>query len=349
MFINFKCLKALAAILGLTAAVPAATALEPTWSIDFSSVFDNREGDNKYTDTKTFFFTNLAPEVGLKFTASDRIAGGVVWHQPIGSEWKGYKLSPTLYYRHEGSAVNSPWSFSMGMFPRTQLREEMPGFLWSDSLAYTQRNIRGALVQYKRDRGFLDLYVDWRGMQSETQREAFNIVVHGRWHPVANKPFFIGGHAMMNHFALVKNAPADQHIIDNFVVNPYIGVNLGGHTALDSLIVRGGPLITVERNREFEDWKAPVGLWLEAVGEWRWLGVKETIYAGGRQMPSYIPFRSQLYQGEPFYQAKFYSRTDVYANIYSNRYMKLRASLDFNVAGSSFIFYQRLMLVVNLP
>lgn len=37
----------------------------------------------------------------------------------------------------------------MGMFPRTQLREEMPGFLWSDSMAYTQRNIRGLLVQYR--------------------------------------------------------------------------------------------------------------------------------------------------------------------------------------------------------
>ena len=77
-------------------AAQRAVALAPTWSIDFDAVFDNREGDHTYTDTKTFFFTNLAPEVGLKFTKSDRIAGGVVWNQPIGNEWDGYKISPTL-------------------------------------------------------------------------------------------------------------------------------------------------------------------------------------------------------------------------------------------------------------
>ncbi len=327
-----------------------AGAVDFTWDIDFSSVFDNREGDNAYTDTRTFFFTSLAPEIGLRFTPADRIAGGVVWNQPIGCQWDGHRISPTLYYRHDGAAASSPWSFSMGMFPRSELVEEMPGFLWSDSLSYTQRNIRGLLVQYRRERSFLDAYVDWRGMQTKTQREAFNIVVHGRWHPRRYNPFFIGGHAMMNHFALQKDAPADQHIVDNFVVNPYIGVNMQGRTPLDSLIVRGGPLLTLERNRaDGNNWKTPLGAWIEAVAEWRWLGLKNTFYAGGRQFPSYIPFRADLYQGEPFYQARLYNRTDLYARIYRNRYIDLRASLDFNIAGSSFIFYQRLLLRVYLP
>ena len=329
------------------AACAVSCAIEPTWSVDFSSVFDNREGDNRYTDTKTFFFTNLAPELGLKFTESDRIAGGVVWHQPIGCEWDGHRISPTLYYRHDGGD-DSPWSFSMGMFPRTQLREEMPGFLWSDSMAYTQRNIRGLLVQYRGSKGFVDAYVDWRGMQTEKQREAFNIVVHGRVHPRGGA-FFVGGHVMMNHFALQKNAPENQHIVDNFVVNPYIGWNLGRHTGLDSLIVRMGPLLTIERNREFSEWKTPVGAWAECTAQWRWLGVKEELYAGGRQMPDYQPFRSLLYQGEPYYQSKYYSRTDVYADIYRNEFVKLRASLDFHVAQAAFTFYQRIILTVNLP
>ena len=210
----------------------AQTGIKPTWEVDFDAVFDNREGSNRYTDTRTFFFVNLAPEVGLRFTAADRIAGGVVWNQPVGAGWKQYHLSPTLYYRHDGAARQSPWSFSMGMFPRKQLTEEMPGFLWSDSLAYHQRNIRGVLVQYRRDHGFAEAYVDWRGMQSREQREAFNIVVHTRWHVRRTSPLFVGGYVMMNHFALQEDAPADQHIVDNFVVHPYAGVNLqGAHTA----------------------------------------------------------------------------------------------------------------------
>ncbi len=312
-----------------------------TWSIDFGSVFDNREGDHSYTPTETYFFTNLAPEIGLELGKRDRIAGGVVWNQPIGREWKGARVSPTLYWRHHARR----WSMSMGMFPRTQLREVLPGFLWCDSLTYFQRNIRGALVQYHSRSAFIDFYLDWRQMQTETEREAFNIVFHVQWHPGAGR-FFVGGHAMMNHFALTKHSPADQHIVDNFLVNPYVGVDFSGATALDSLRVRAGAVMTIERNRAHDYWSAPGGGWFDVVAEWRWLGVKNSFYIGGKLLPSYSEFGSQLYQGEPFYSSPFYNRTDVYARIVRNRLVDLEASLDFNVAKGSFIFYQRLLLRV---
>ena len=238
----------------------------------------------------------------------------------------------------------------MGMFPRRQLTEEMPGFLWSDSLSYMQNNIRGLLVQYRRERGFADLYLDWRGMQTKEQREAFNIVFHGRWHPRHDNPFFIGGHAMMNHLARRKDAPENEYVVDNFIVNPYAGVNLQGRTPLDSLIVRGGPLLTIERDRANGNvWHAPVGAWIEAVGEWRWLGLKNSFYFGGRQFPNYDSFGGLLYQGEPFYKAKFYDRLDVYAHLYRNRFMDIQASLNFNFAGKAMNFSQRVMLRVYLP
>ena len=41
----------------------------------------------------------------------------------------------------------------------------------------------GALVQYNHDKGFFDAYIDWRGIQSEITREAFNIVFHGECKP----------------------------------------------------------------------------------------------------------------------------------------------------------------------
>lgn len=314
-----------------------------TWSVDFGSVFDNREGDKTYTRAETYFFTSLAPEIGLQFTRRDRIAGGVVWNQPIGREWEGARVSPTLYYRHEARR----WSMSMGMFPRTQLHEELPGFLWCDSLRYFQRNIRGALFQYHSPEAFIDFYLDWRQMQTVKDREAFNIVFHGQWSPRRGR-FFVGGHVMMNHYALTRHSPANQHIVDNFLVNPYVGVDFSGATALDSLCVRAGGLLTVERNRAYDHWSAPGGGWLEVVAEWRWLGLKNSFYAGGRLLPSYGEFRGQLYPGEPFYSSPFYNRTDVYARIVNNRWVNLEAALDFNVAKNSFIFYQRLLLRVYL-
>ena len=37
--------------------------IEPTWSIDLGSVFDNREGGDKMYDDKTFFLVTFAPEI----------------------------------------------------------------------------------------------------------------------------------------------------------------------------------------------------------------------------------------------------------------------------------------------
>lgn len=351
----------------------AAHGVDFTWEVDFSSVFDNREGDHDITATKTYFFTNLAPEVGVKFGDEDRVAGGVVWFQPIGCQWEGHRLSPTLYYRHEGKR----WRFSMGMFPRKQLVEEMPGYLWSDSLSYSQNNIRGVLVQYVSPKGFFDAYVDWRGMQTRSQREAFNIVFHGQMSPRRNW-FHLGGYVQMNHYALQKDAPQEQHIVDNFLVNPYVGADLGRSIGTDSLTIRAGLLMTVERNRANPSggWETPAGFYLEAVGEWKWLGVKNTLYAGKPLFPSYntpspgfldndaphatpeeiavnpvvwSPMGPGLYQGEPFYQKCFYDRLNVYAYILRRKHVNLMASLDFNFTPSSFIFYQRLLLRVTLP
>ena len=122
------------------------------WSVDFGTIFDNREGEDKFEPTKTTFQTVLAPEIGIALDGKHRIMGGAVWKQPIGSEWDGYKISPTLYYRFETPALR----FSFGMFPRTQLLREQPDVFWSDSLKYNQRNIRGALVQYVHSNGFFE-------------------------------------------------------------------------------------------------------------------------------------------------------------------------------------------------
>jgi len=326
-----------------TAAYPQAPRV--TWNVDFNTTFDNREGDDDITAAKTFFFTRLAPEAGLKFGSNSRIAGGVVWFQPIGCEWEGHKISPTLYYRYESPV----WKFSLGMFPRNQMHEELPSFFWSDALTYSQRNIRGALVQYDHANGYAEAYLDWRGMQTERQREAFNIVALGKWFPMGReKVFILGAHVMMNHLALQKGAPAGQHVIDNFLVNPYVGADFGGKTPLDSLTIRAGFAGTIERNRADMQWRTPAGGWLEILAEWKFLGLKNSLYAGGALFPEWSEFGDVLYQGEPFYQKGFYNRTDVYLRILRRKHVQLTGSLNFNFTPGSFIFYQKLTLDVTL-
>ena len=78
--------KALTLLLAVMATLAADAQQKLTWSVDFGTVFENREGDNYYSPDQTIFFTRLSPEVGLSMLdGMHNIAGGVSWIQPVGN------------------------------------------------------------------------------------------------------------------------------------------------------------------------------------------------------------------------------------------------------------------------
>lgn len=337
---KMRCLALLALIMAFIAG-HAQTALE--WDVEFQSVFDNREGDRDHTDPETIFFTRLRPTLGLRLGRANVLAGGIEWIQPIAYEWSGKQVRPVLYYRHE----NARWSGSVGIFPRTQLIEEMPAFLWGDSTAYFQPDIRGALLQWRHERSFAEIYLDWRQMQTATKRESFSIAAHGRWQ-APRAPWMAGAYLTMNHLALTKNAPADMHIVDNFMAAPYIGADLGSRCAMDTLRFRLGAALTIERNRAAGGWRTPGGVWLEAIAGWKGFRLENMLYAGGKLLPSYGLFGSLLYQGDPYYAASFHDRASLSYGIVRLKAIDLRAALDFHFTPGSFMFYQKISVVVRL-
>ncbi len=312
------------------------------WSVDMSAVFDNREGDTDYADAKTFFQTQLAPEIGISlYDDHHRIAGGVVWTQPIGCQWEGYRLSPTLYYRYQVKGLR----FAIGMFGRELLYAEMPNYIWNDSVKYSQRNIRGAMVAYRNEKGYVQGFVDWRGLQTKTQREAFNIIASGERYYAGGK-FLWGGLVMLNHLALDQSGAGDQNVVDDLVYNPYLGVDFAKcfATRLDSCSLRIGALGSFTRDRSDMVWKTPAGAWIDFDIRWKFLELQNTFYAGGKLFPFYGDFSHILNQGEPYYAASLYNRTSASVIFLKRKFMSLKASLDFNVAPSHFNFYQRVIL-----
>ncbi|MDE6479787.1 MAG: hypothetical protein K2L45_05900 [Muribaculaceae bacterium] len=317
------------------------------WSVDMSAVFDNREGDTKYAPAKTFFQTQLSPEIGISlYDDRHRIAAGAVWTQPIGCEWEGHRISPTVYYRYQSKGLR----FAMGMFGRDQLYAEMPNYIWNDSVKYSQRNIRGAMIGYRNEKGYFQAFIDWRGMQTETQREAFNIIASGeRRH--ANGKFLWGGLAMMNHLALDKSGKADQYVIDNLLYNPYVGIDIAKIAAtspLDSCTLRAGVLGDLTRDRGDRQWRTPLGFWADFDIAWKFLELKNTFYAGGKLYPLYGKYNFVLDQGEPYYAASLYNRTSASIIFLKRKFMTLKASLDFNIAPSHFNFYQRVLISFSI-
>lgn len=314
------------------------------WAVDYNTVFDNREGDNKIEATKTHFHTQLAPELGVSFMGGEHsIMGGAVWTQPVGCEWEGHRISPTVYYRYKGER----WTAAFGMFPRYLMHGKLPNYIWSDSLNYSQHNLRGALVSYSGRNGYFEGIVDWRALQSETRREAFNIIVQGQWQRPQTL-MMAGATAMMNHFALTAHPTPDQHIVDNFIYNPWVGLDLTAKTGLDSLAVRAGVLGCITRNRAESSWRTPAGAWVDITLRWKRFEWDNTFYAGRAIYPFYAMFGSLLDQGEPYYCRKWYDRTTVAYSIFDNKFVNMRASLDFNVAPDNFTFYQRLIVRVYI-
>lgn len=320
------------------------SAPEFEWNVNGDVVFDNREGDSKLTATKTFFQTQLSPEIGLSLMDGvHTLMGGAVWTQPLGSDWKEGTLAPTIYYRYHKGGLSG----ELGMFPKDYMKRPLPDYVWSDSVNYCQRNIRGAMLTYETGHGWLEALVDWRGMQSRTRREAFNVIAHGEWQE-GKSLLLAGGLAMMNHHALTEHSPADEHITDNFVLNPYIGVDLSGKCALDSLTIRAGWLGAFTRYRGDRSWKCPGGVRVEAGFQWKWLGINESLYAGGKLFPYYGLFKWELDQGEPYYQSNWYNRTTIYANLLKKDFVVLQGAIDLNFAKSNFTWYQKLLLSFNI-
>lgn len=351
--VYFACKKMTAkwAILPLLFIIPfsagAAEKVKFEWGGEFATIFDNREGSARNTPAQTYFLTRLAPEIGLSFDKKrHKIMAGAVWTQPIGCEWEGKRISPLAYYRYSSSHVSA----SLGMFPRSQLIQKLPEYLESDSTAYFQYTLRGAMIQYVGKEGFFEAVCDWRGMQTRNRREAFAVIAQGEWR---RKLLLAGGHAMLNHLALAKGAE-NQYVIDNIIANPYIGVDflplIAPSARFSRLELKTGLLAGLTRDRGDKIWRNSVGFRGVLDVEWWRLGLRNTVYVANNPLfPIHDRYGTLLNEGEPYFSEKFYNRTELSGLLVSYRDMvRLKAELDFHVTTRDFMFYQRLVLTVNI-
>ncbi|MBR5674076.1 MAG: hypothetical protein IKW97_06710 [Muribaculaceae bacterium] len=299
---------------------------EVEWSIDATVLLNNREGGDGYTPDQTFMFTRLAPEVGVSMNDGQHVLkGGIVWYQPMIDDLSGYKLLPTLYYRYNRS---DGWHVTVGLMPRSLMVRRMPRYLWSDSLDYCQPNLHGVMAQLVKPAGYAEIAVDWRQLQTDWRREAFAVMLNNDWRVAG--PFRLGGHLQYSHLAKSRLGKENQHVNDDFIINPMAALDLSHQTALDSLRLAAGAIIAMERDRGDEHWRKPAGFVATATARWRWLQLDETFYTGQDLMPLYPALGSLLNLGDPYYHSKTYSRTDLTAHVVSNRFVDLSASLMFH-------------------
>ena len=315
------------------------------YDTDFLLYFDNREYDGTPGQrSQTIFGVRLAPEIGVKIADSTeavhKLMAGVSYNQPFGASWGKITVKPTIYYRIETKGFD----INLGFVPYKYLKETLPEYILSDTISYYNSNLQGALFQYESKYGFASLMADWRGMYSYETREAFRVIATGQY---KYKGLQIGGYAMLNHLA---NSEQEFGVYDDIMLNPYVGFNIAEYIQpIDSFNIRIGYIGGFQRERSTETSYFTHAVNAELFFRWRFLGLKQSVYYGNSLYPLYEKQKTTLNMGDPWYNSKLYSRTDLFVYLYNNRFINCYFSLNLHVNETGKInFQQQLIAQFNL-
>jgi len=323
------------------------------YDVDFDSYFDNREYKSQYQIPQTIFAFRLSPMIGVR--VKDNIGGdhslkaGVRYTQPLGGDWKDAQVLPTAYYHYHYRGVN----LQLGAIPYENRIWNLPDWLQYDSIAYKRANIQGALISYQDHRGYVEFMCDWRGAQSANRREMFRLLVDGQYQ---YKWLMVGGLAHLNHTACSGDPAlqAQESLYDDINLGAHLGFNFSQLTPLDSLAVKATYIGGMARDRGREKVYWPQGVLIEVYVNWWFLGVKNTTYVGQNLQPLRqsdnmgTPIGSLMCQGDPFYQATFYNRTDLFAYLYRSSFVNCYLSYNLHYEGGRLQQQQQLIVRFSL-
>jgi hypothetical protein len=151
-------------------------------------------------------------------------------------------------------------------------------------------------------------------------------------------------------------------VVDNFLVNPYLELDLAKVTGLQAFSLRAGWLQTMQNDRK------NIGHYLFSGGAdvefdlryWNF-GVHNIFYYGKTIMPLYtvidsagVQYGGNLYFGDPFYRVfddgsfgqGLYDRVEGYYALDLNDYLKLRVTAAFHFTNKGYAGCQQLVRIV---
>lgn len=321
------------------------------YDVDFDFRFDNREyGDGEFSPSMTVFGARLTPSAGVQINTSSagrhRIMLGLDIMKDFGSGAPAADLihEVLLYYNWNRSFGKTDLSMTAGIFPRSEMEGSWSTAFFSDSLAFYDNNLEGLILKFRRPSAYYELGCDWMGKCGDTRRERFMIFSSGEAR-LAKKIIVLGYSAYMYHYAGSREV---KGVVDNFLLNPYVGADFSGWAGMQKLGLRLGWLQTVQRDRVLVGHFvfAGGGELLLDVKNWN-AGVENRLFYGTDMMPYYdatdaagYKYGNSLYFGDPFWQVSpdgsgpgFYDRLEVYYEPVIASFLRLRISAVMHFNG----------------
>lgn len=298
---------ALAAAAALLLAATPLRAQQFEGGIQFNTRFDNREySDTAFNDaSQTLFGMELCPYAGLNWGGRNTLTAAVDMWRHFGDNDR-FLSSVDLYcwYKYEAPKVVA----AAGIFDRALLAGEYGELIFDEGYAFYNNAVQGLTGRYRSEHGFVELALDWQGLQSAERREQFRILSAGSY---VNGLFYGGYTLLLSHYAKTSQPVEGEGVVDYLLVNPHIGVRF---TALLDFDLRAGFVQTLHRDRiADEGWLAPRGGQFDVRIGYKGLLLRNTLYAGDGLMPLYDKYGAAFYTGNVFYRmaGSLYNRTEV--------------------------------------
>ena len=313
--------------------------------VDFDTFFDNTEySGTTFGGSGTIFSARLTPKVGVAWDEKNSLVVGADLFTDFGNETKLIsKARPQLYYRFASEKVKA----YAGIFDRSAMKGYYSELFFSDAARYYENRVQGVLGQYTGERGYVELSVDWCGMYSAEARERFRVLTAGRYDIGRNRLFYAGYAMQLFHFAGSETIKGS--VVDNAIVNPYIGAQFNAFFDFD---IKLHGILTAQRDRAVED-KLQMpggGLFQLRISKWG-VYLDEQIYVGSNLMPYYYSapnekfangYGSELYSGSVLFGTRPYWGTDKHTLNYffDTRIGYKNSFFDDTVSLNTFIAFQ---------
>lgn len=320
------------------------SAQELKWNTGLDFFFDNTEfSRSELAIDQTMAGVRLSQEIGWKFDENHSIFGGVSAQRSLATRDLVDKINLLAYYQLKDENT----LFKTGAFKRNDLLDDYSAFFFQDSIGYYRQTMEGLYLKKGDDSRYFKLWLDWTGLQSETERESFFIGVSA--YTKLGKLFFSDFQSYMFHFATTRPNPNHLSVSDNLLGQLSVGINYSNKHGLNKLKLSAGVLAGYERDRRFmDDFKTPVGAVIRADAEYRKFGTENLFYYGQKRMTRYEQYGNQLYWGNPFLRSSNYFQNKLYWNAIDTRYVKGQLVVKTHVSEGKVFFEQLFTLNASI-
>ena len=301
------------------------------WNAGFDGFLDNREYYS-INNTRTIFGSRAWAEIGADINEHHRFRTGLNYLYEFGYTIDAHLPDVTMYYQYEDEKID----FFFGAFPRKNFLAYPLAFL-SDTLNYYRPNIQGALAQYSGNNWQQAVFIDWTSRKTDDSPERF---IFGFYGVYRQGIFFIENHFLMAHLAAKGIPDPDFQLRDNGGFNISLGFNLSEYWLLDTLVLKAGGLVSLDRTRgENEVWETPAGFLGQLSTGNRFVGLDALYYRGKGHT---------FFYGDPFYKLDSYGRLDLYIMPFRKQNISLKINFAMHLAKGQVDYSQQLLMRIAI-